>query len=113
MQQLVEWAFRFKLRSESSSPEYLEEIAKDLLARATMWAEQRSYGIGGGFDRVRLVGAAVSCGFEFGLTATEDGQLVPREDAGSLLAYLTEVAASRGGHIEGGFREYASDETDL
>ena len=106
MKALVEWAFRFVVRS--TMDEITHKDAEGVLCRACSWAADNGYGVGGGFEQV-----AGGWKFEFGLTATEDDQLILESGASELLQLLKEVCAARGYQLGGGFREYTKDELEL
>ena len=106
---LVEWAFRFGVIGDVVTLDRLEGIGEELLRAATAWAEQRDLGIGGGFGVEDTLEGLV-CRFEFGLTATRDGQIIQRSDADALMAFISHMATARGCEVEGGFRAYSDEE---
>lgn len=106
---LVEWAFRFGVIGDVVTPDRLEGVGEELLSAATAWAEQRDLGIGGGFG-TEGTSEGLVCRFEFGLTATRDGQFIQRSDAEALMGFISHMATTRGCEVEGGFRAYSDEE---
>ena len=66
---LDEWAYEFSLVPVGASDVDLERVAEEVLMEATRWAEQRQYGIGGGFE---VDGGRIR--YFFGLTCTRSDQ---------------------------------------
>ena len=108
MEQLQEWCFEFSVTSGSCEVKH-RALADELLMAAVSWAEQRDYGIGGGFDVVATPTGTVS-DYRFGLMATLDDQLIPAEDAEALFQFLQATAKELGLEMKGGWRPYSEDD---
>ncbi len=112
LNELIEWAYRFDVYGDALTADRLEGVGEELLQGATVWAEQRDLGVGGGYT-VEGTSEGLICRFEFGLTATSDEQLIRRSVAEDLLAHISDMAVQRGCLLEGGVRPYSDDEQDL
>lgn len=108
MKELNEWAFDLTVvtaESQSNS----KSLGEIILSIATTWAEDKSYGIGGGFQVSQNM-ELISFHFSFGLCVTQKGQLIPAKDAEQLLFFLTEKIKAFGASCIGCFREYTDEE---
>ena len=104
-----EWCFEFHVSSHS--PIHQSE-ADRLLSEAIHWAEAYRLGVGGGYKPATagIDNTCFSWVFRFGLCASEDQQLIPRETAADLWNLLSAECQRRGFICTGGFRPFTAEE---
>ncbi|QEL20460.1 hypothetical protein [Limnoglobus roseus] len=104
-----EWCFEFNVSSERLVH---QSEADRLLDEAIHWAGAHRLGVGGSYKpaSAEVNNACVSWAFRFGLCASEDEQLIPRESASDLWDLLSAVCQHRGFICTGGFRAFTAEE---
>src|SRR5947209_3159792 len=104
MKYLGEWEFNLLLQG-CNDKRLMINISNDLLSTAVQWAEKWELGIGGGYKLIPSSDGFQSR-FQFGLTATKDGQLISETQAEDLLQHIMSFAASVKMAISGNWREF-------
>lgn len=110
MDELGEWCFEFRV---SAVLPIRREVIDGLMDELIRWAEARRLGIGGyRAATAEVAGAAGAWAFYFGLCVPEDGQVIPRPEAGGLWAAVEAWCARDGFTCRGGFRPFPPDVED-
>jgi hypothetical protein len=81
-------------------------LGVNLLREAMAWAVERGLGVGGGARLPRQGEPPGELVFDFILTISGAGQVIPQAQAEELLAWLHRWAEPRGLELRGGFGEY-------
>lgn len=104
-----EWCFEFHVSSDR--PVHRSEADK-ILDEAIHWAEAHRFGVGGSYKpaSAEVNNACCSWAFRFGLCASEDEQLIPRESASDLWELLSAECQRQGFICSGAFRAFTAEE---
>jgi hypothetical protein len=109
MKKLDEWCFEFSLftgqDNSTDSPE-------SLLDKAIEWAEERDWGVGGGYSPKKNTDET-QWFFRFGLCINISEQLISEASALNLLSELRKFSVTKGWRLKGGFRPFTKDESNL
>lgn len=104
-----EWCFDFHV---TSSRLIISAEAEKLMDEVLVWAESHQLGIGGGYGPSPLnkVDVARTRTFHFGLCASQEGQLIPRQQAYELWERIQGICDLHRIECVGCFRPFTPEE---
>lgn len=107
MESLDEWNFEVRVEPGSTLAFDRAEAGR-LMQAMTAWAEEREYGIGGGF---REEGGVFV--YRFGFCITRDDDSIPAYDCDRLVAMIDAWLGARGHRGTARYRPYTEEDGEL
>lgn len=104
MRSLVEWSLSISLELRGRGDAW-RGVADSVMQAITRWADQRRYGLGGGYAK-----SARGVAFDLGVCVTRDGDIIPEDEMRELVLVAVREMTSLGLRGTAEFREFTDEE---